>query len=147
VQRAGVGDVLAMEVWRKGEILTLQATIVESGGATFSPAGKDVQKLGKTQDAASILRALGIQARDLSYSEQQRGFRGVLITGMVNNSLGAEYLQAGDLIVAVNNTAVNGTEEFFSNLAASAAVQTTTLQLIRGDQGITVTIPAFPREP
>ncbi len=147
VQRASVGEVLTMEVWRKGEVLQLKATIVESGTATLSPAAKEPMKLGKTRDPESILRALGIQVRDLVLGEQQLGYRGVLVTGLVKNGLGAEHLQAGDLIVAVNNAAIHNAREFFSNLAASAAVQDTSLQLIRGNQGITVTIPAFPREP
>ncbi len=148
VQRAKVGEVLNMEVWRKGEVLDLKASIVESSGAapqTTTPT--DPADRGKTLDPATILQSLGIQVRDLSSFEQQRGFRGVLITGIVKNGLGAEHLQAGDLIIAVNNARIDSANEFLKDLAATAAVQSTSLQLIRGGQAINITIPAFPREP
>lgn len=148
VQRARVGDILKMEIWRKGEILDLEAGIVESGGATaLNNSPGDRAKRGKTLDPESILQALGIQVRDLSAYEQQRGFRGVLVTGIVKNGLGSAHLQTGDLIVAVNNARINGADEFLKNLAASAAVQSTSLQLFRDGQLISVDIPAFPREP
>jgi serine protease Do len=148
VQRARVGDILKMEIWRKGEILDLEASIVESGGVTaLNSAPGDSANRGKTLDPESILQALGIQVRDLSAYEQQRGFRGVLVTGIVKNGLGAAHLQTGDLIVAVNNARINSADEFLKNLAASAAVQSTSLQLLRDGQGISVDIPAFPREP
>jgi S1-C subfamily serine protease len=54
-------------------------------------------------------------------------------------------LQLGDLIIAVQNSPINSAGEFFLHLAASAAVQETTLQVLRDGQAMSVTIPALPR--
>lgn len=147
IQRAAVGEVLELEVWRKGQVLTLKASIVESGASSANPLPANPGKSEKTPDLESILRTIGIQVRSLSVYERQRGFQGVLVTGILRNSVGADSLLAGDLIVAINNQQIHDAEEFLANLAASAAVQNTSLQIIRGSQGMTVTLPAIPSEP
>ncbi len=147
VQRARVGSTIALDVWRKGESLQLQATIAESGVAKPAvqlPAVEAGQ--GRTRNPDEVLRALGIQVRDLSGPERQRGFRGAVVTGVTDKGLAAEQLQAGDLILAVNNTPIGSASEFFLYLAASAAVQDTTLQLVREGQVVRVNLSALPRQ-
>ena len=147
VQRAKVGQSITMDVWRKGESMTLKATIAESGLAqslVLPPAAETRQ--GRTRNPDEILQALGIQVRDLSVQERQRGFRGVLVTGLTDKSLAAGQIQAGDLILAVNNSPLNNASEFFLYLAASAAVQDTTLQLVRNGQVVRVNLPALTRQ-
>ncbi len=147
VQRTKVGETLILDVWRKGQPLQLKALITEGGaaGATAKlPADPGGQ--GRTHDPEDVLQALGIQVRDLAVPERLRGFRGVVVTGLTENSLAVNLLQAGDLIVAVNNTRISGASEFFLNLAASAAVQSTTLHLIRDGQVVMVNVPAVPRQ-
>ena len=147
VQRAKVGQSITMDVWRKGESMTLKATIAESGLAqslVLPPAAETRQ--GRTRNPDEILQALGIQVRDLSVQERQRGFRGVLVTGLTDKSLAAGRIQAGDLILAVNNSPLNNASEFSLYLAASAAVQDTTLQLVRNGQVVRVNLPALTRQ-
>ena len=148
VQRAHVGDVITLDVWRNGEAVKLQATIGESGAASTPqkvPAGPGLQGQGRTPDPEEILQALGIVVRDLSVPERMRGFRGVVVTGLAENALAGDLLKAGDLIIAVNNSRVGSAMEFFQNLAASAAVQDTTLHLIRDGKTQRVNLPAVPR--
>ncbi len=147
VQRTKVGETLTLNVWRKGQAVQLKALITEGGaaGATAKQA-PDPGGQGRTHDPEDVLQALGIQVRDLAVPERLRGFRGVVVTGLTDASLAVNLLKPGDLIVAVNNTRISGASEFFLNLAASAAVQSTTLHLIRDGQVVMVNVPAVPRQ-
>ena len=147
VQRSRVGSTITLDVWRKGQSLELSATITESGVAkplTALPAADPSQ--GRTRNPDEVLQALGIQVRDLSAQQRQRGFRGVLVTGLTEDGLAAESLKVGDLILTVNNSPLANASEFFLYLAASAAVQDTALQLVRSGQVIRVNLPALTRQ-
>ncbi|MDP3851148.1 MAG: trypsin-like peptidase domain-containing protein [Luteolibacter sp.] len=146
VQGTRIGDEATLEIWRKGQSLTLKTVITESGaeGATTPPPGNSGEQ-GRTRDPEEILQALGIEVRDLSVPERMRGYRGVVITGLAATGLAANLLQAGDLIVAVNNSRINGASEFFLHLAASAAVQDTALLILREGKTLRVIVPALPR--
>ncbi len=147
VQRSKVGEVLTLDVWRKGQKLELKATIAESDSSAPKPLAQPQQtQQGRTRDPEAILQALGIQVRDLSVPERMRGFRGVVVTALGENALAGDLMQIGDLILAVNNSPISGASEFFLNLAASAAVQDTTLQVFRDGKNIRVSLPALPRE-
>jgi len=140
VQATRVGETIPIVIWRKGETLELNAKIAESGSespATNKPAGT------LNRDPEEILQAMGIEVRDLSVPERMRGFRGVVVTGLAPAGIAEEFLQAGDLIVAVNNSRVTGASEFFLHLAASASVQDTTLIVVRDGQSTRVTLPAL----
>jgi hypothetical protein len=50
------------------------------------------------------------------------------------------------LIVAINDSRFDTAAEFSQHLAASAAVQETSLLIIRGGNVLRLTIPALPRE-
>ncbi len=147
VQRTRVGGVITLDVWRNGTPLKLEATITESGAETASskvPASPSGQ--GRTPDAGQVLQALGIEVRDLSVPERMRGFRGVAVTAVAEDGLAEPHVKPGDLIVAVNNARISGASEFFLHLAASAAVQTTGLYLIREGKVLSVNLPAIPRQ-
>jgi serine protease Do len=146
VQRARVGDEIRLDVWRKGEELTLKAVIAESGASASPQVPQGPGGQGRTRDPEVILQALGIQVRDLSVPERMRGFSGVVVTGVTENGLAADLVKPGDLIMAVNNSRVGSAMEFFRNLAASAAVQDTTLHIIRDGRAQLVNLPALPRE-
>ena len=145
VQRSRIGEELVLDVWRKGQTLELKATIAESNPTT-SGAPPSIPQQGRTQDPESILRALGIQVRDLSVPERMRGFRGVVVTALTDDALARDLMQVGDLILAVNNSRITSAPEFFLNLAASAAVQDTMLQVLRDGKIQRVNLPALPRE-
>jgi S1-C subfamily serine protease len=75
-----------------------------------------------------------------------RGYRGVVVTSLAAKALSADVLYPGDLIIAVNNARISSASEFFLHLAASAAVQDSTLMLIREGVSLRVTLPALPRK-
>ncbi len=146
VQGTRVGDTAILGVWRKGEEIELKAVIAESGEGTAttevppSDAGQ-----GRTRDPDEVLQAMGIEVRDLSVPERMRGFRGVVVTGLADNALATSHVRTGDLIVAVNNSRISGAREFFLHLASSAAVQDTSLLIIREGKSVRVILPALPR--
>ena len=146
IQTTRIGETVTLGVWRKGQMLELKATIAESGAAGPSAkAPEGAAPHGHARDPEEVLQAIGIDVRDLSVPERLQGFRGVVVTGLTNTGLAAGLVQAGDLILAVNNARISGANEFFLQLAASAAVQETTLQLIRDGQALRVTLPVLPR--
>jgi len=145
VQNTRVGDTVTLGVWRNGQEMQLKATIAESGeGATGKPPASEFLQ-GRTRDPEEILQTMGIDVRDLSIHERLSGYRGVVVTGLTENALAQGKVQAGDLIIAVNNSRISGAREFFLHLASSAAVQDTSLVLIREGKSMRVTLPALPR--
>jgi serine protease Do len=144
IQRAKVGEILKLDVWRKGESLQLQATLAESemgSPATRLPSGSSGQE--QPRDPQEILGALGIEVRDLSVRERMQGYRGVVVTGLTETALAGDLVAAGDLIYGVNGARISGAAEFFSYLAASAAVQATTLEILRQGRRTQVSLPAL----
>ena len=144
VQDTRVGDVVAIEIWRKGEPLVLRATIAESGAAATRPSAQDPAQ-GRLRDSEEILQTMGIEVRDLSVPERLRGYRGVVVTSVSAEGLAAGKLRAGDLVIAINNARINSASEFFLNLAASAAVQDTALHVLREGGTARIVLPAVPR--
>jgi len=144
VQRARVGGVMGLQVWRNGEIVGLDATIAESGAAKASAPGSETQGRGHGPD--QVLKALGIQVRDLSRVEHASGLIGVVVTGTAPSGLAGDLIRSGDLIVAINHSRVTTAAEFSQHLAASAAVQDTTLHIIRQGSVLRLTLPAIPRQ-
>lgn len=146
VQGTRVGETVTLGVWRKGEEVSLTATIAESGADGPSNKLPEGNTQGRTRDPEEILQAMGIEVRDLSVPERMRGFRGVVVTGLTDNGLAASQLRSGDLIVAVNNARITSASEFFLHLASSAAVQDTSLIILREGESTRVTLPALPRK-
>jgi serine protease Do len=146
VQRTRVGDTVTLGVWRNGKSLELKVKITESGAsgpvAKLPEAAPDQ---GRYRDPEEILQAMGIEVRDVVVAERLRGLRGVVVTGVAENGLAAGKVQAGDLIIFVNNARISGAGDFFNYLAASAAVQDTALVVFREGKSLRVTLPALPR--
>ena len=147
VQSTHVGSTVKLGIWRKGESLELKAAITESGAtpSTTQPT-QSSNTQSHTRDPEEILQAYGIEVRDLSVPERMRGYRGVVVTGLATDGLAAGLLHTGDLIMAVNSSQISGANDFFVNLAASAAVQDTLLHIARGGKILRITLPAPPRK-
>jgi serine protease Do len=146
VQATTVGDIVVLDIWRAGETLELKAKITESGTAGPSmamPVPAETQ--GRTRDPEEVLRTLGVGVRDLSAPERMRGYRGVVITEVAAAGLASEKLMVGDLVVALNNSRITTSRDFYLYLAASAAVQDTALHVVRAGKSTRVTLPALPR--
>ncbi|MES2657082.1 MAG: trypsin-like peptidase domain-containing protein [Verrucomicrobiota bacterium] len=147
LQRTKVGSVITLDVWRGGKALEISATIAEAGltnPAVELPADPNAQ--GRVKNPDEVLRALGIQVRDLEVPERARGIQGVLVTGVAEGGLAESQVKPGDLIVTVNNSRIRDADEFSLYLAASAAVQDTILNVVRSGRVVRVVLPALPRQ-
>lgn len=146
VQGTSSGEEAVLKVWREGRETELKAVIAESGdvspGARMLDGGSDQ---ADSREPEEVLQALGIDVRDLSVPERMRGLRGVVITNISADGLAERFLQPEDLVFGVNNTQISSAREFFMMLAASAAVQDTSLQLVRDGRALAVTLPAMQR--
>ena len=147
VQGTRIGKEVTLGVWRKGQVLELKTVITESGSAsaTTPPPAGSAEQQGRTRDPEEVLQAMGIEVRDLSVPERMRGFRGVVVTRITSGGLAAGLVEPGDLILAIHTSRVSGASEFFLHLAASVAVQDTTVHLIREGKSVRVVLPALPR--
>lgn len=147
VQASRVGQPATLQIWRRGQTLELKATIAEGSFAETTAAEPDEGTAqGRSRDAKQVLQALGIVARDLSLQEVLRGFRGAVVTQVAAMSLAAGRVEPGDLVVAVNQAQISNANELFLHLAASAAVQATSLQIIRDGRPLRVNLPPLPKE-
>jgi serine protease Do len=141
VQRTRAGTPVELGIWRAGSEQTLRAVIAEAvasgvGAKAVSPSA------ATAEEQAKILTAIGVEARDLTMEERLRGFRGVVVTTVAPEGSAAKVLQAGDLVIAINQQPVTTNQEFNQQLAISAAAQPTTLWVHRGGQNFRVSIPA-----
>lgn len=143
VQRTKIGRKVPIRVWRNGSELTMEATITESQTAV---AEVPLMLQGKTRDMQETLRAIGLQVAELSTQERIRGFSGVLAVAVSPGGLAANRVLPGDLILGVNETRVSNATEFYQYLSASAAVQSTSLYLLRQGTELKVNLPVLPRK-
>lgn len=144
VQRTRVGRQVQVRILRGGEEMTLEAVIAESKPDEI--ASIMAEQRGKIRDAQEVLRAIGVEVRDLSIRERARGFSGVVVRGVSSRGLAVDHLKPGDLVVAVNQNRVSNSAEFYDHLASSAAVQTTAIHFIRDGVALRADLPAVPRE-
>ncbi|MEP4077770.1 trypsin-like peptidase domain-containing protein [Haloferula sp.] len=144
VQRSRVGREVPIEVWRDGELLNFKARIVERQADLGFRAEPNTQ--GRTRDQDEVLRDVGVLVRDLTPAEVKAGYRGVVVVEVSKGGLAERKMAMGDLIETVNQFEVSDSSEFYERLAASAAAQATTLQLVRQGKRGRVMLPALPRK-
>lgn len=143
IQRSKVGKKVELDVWRNGKKHKLQATIIDADEALAEVREEPGSRSASDKE---IAQAIGLQVRSPEMVERMRGAQGVVINGVVRNSLGEKHkLAVGDMIIAVNEHRISSPGQFYASLLASAAVQSTTLVIIRGGQQFTVTFPPVPR--
>jgi len=147
VQRSRAGQTATLKIWRRGETLEIKAAVAESTPVEAQAGQTDDGKTpGGSRDPNQVLQRIGIVARDLSLSEQLRGFRGAVVTQVAAKSLADGRIRAGDLILAVNQAQISNANELLLHLAASAAVQATSLQILRDGRQARVNLPALTKE-
>lgn len=138
VQRSGIGKKVKVGVWRKGQLIALEATITE---ATSAPVYSEIPMDQKTMDNIEILRGVGVEVRDLTDAERAIGSVGVLVTRILSTGKASGILQPGDLILSLNNSRISGSNEFYLHLVASAAVQSTSLTILREGKPLRLNLP------
>ncbi len=143
VQKSRVGQEIPIEVWRSGEISTLTVKITEREiDLVTRPETKNP---GRTGNQEEVLKAVGVTVRDLSRPELIAGYQGVVVTKVAPEGLASGKLVVGDLIESVNQINVMNSVDFYRHLAASAAAQATSIQLIRQRKRGRVTLAPSPR--
>ena len=133
IQRTPVAREVDIAVWRKGEEVTLKATVIDAEEAeTLTQASGPVER--STSDQA-VIRDIGITVQGLTLLQRTRGARGVLISGIHPEGQAARRgLQVGDLILEINNARVDQPADFYDKLIASATEQQTSLTVQRERQ-------------
>ena len=140
VQDSRVGAAVELAIWRKGELLKLNAIITESG---MGSSTESAPALSQGRDPEELLRKVGVDVRDVSVHERMRGLRGVVVTQVASGAQATGLLKPGDLIIAINQTRMNGASEFFLRLAASISMRDTQIHLFRDGKPMTVTLKAL----
>ncbi|KAB2638591.1 MAG: PDZ domain-containing protein [Verrucomicrobia bacterium] len=147
VQRSRAGQTATLKIWRRSETLEIKAAIAESTPVDAQAGQTDDGKTpGGSRDPNQVLQRIGIVARDLSPTEQLRGFRGAVITQVAAQSLADGRIRAGDLVLAVNQAQISDANELLLHLAASASIQRTSLQIFRDGRQVRVNLPALAKE-
>jgi len=140
VQRSGIGKKIKVDVWRKGQLIALEATIKE---ATSAPVYSEVSMDKKTRENIEILRKVGVEVRDLTDAELALGSSGVLVTRILDQGKAMGILLPGDLILSLNNSRISGSNEFYLHLVASAAIQSTSLAVLREGMPLRLNLPSL----
>ena len=138
VQRSSIGKKIKVDVWRKGQLIALEATIKE---ATTAPVYSEVSMDKKTRDNIEILRGVGVEVRDLTDAERALGSSGVLVTRILDQGKAMGILLPGDLILSLNNSRISGSNEFYLHLVASVAVRSTSLTVLREGKPLLLNLP------
>jgi len=144
VKRTKVGRKVPVEIRRKGQPMTLEPQIAESNPDEV--AARNAQLQSQDRDRRQTLAAIGVTVGDLSAGDRTRGFSGVMVMQVLSGSLAEPLLLPGDLIVALNQSQVSSALEFYRKVAASAAVQPTTIHFIRDGQVQQVEMPPLPKK-
>jgi len=143
VQRSRVGQRVVIDIWRAGERLELEARIGES---RVELSRRAVEPPDRTRERGEVLEAMGVMVHDVGRELGGSGQRGVVVTGLRRGGLAADKLEVGDVVLSINRSRVRNAAEFDLQLAASAAAQSTSLEIRRDGQALLVTLPPLPRE-
>lgn len=140
IQRTKVGEQVKLDVWRRREALSFTPKIADYD--EWRQAAEVKLKERPLADDRVVLQRVGLLVRGLSVLERMRGAEGVLVTEVLEESASAQVgVQAGDLILAVNERRVTDPNDLLARLAASAAVQETQLTVKRGSERLDFTLP------
>lgn len=138
VQSSEIDETVRLNIWRNGEKLSLKATITEAAPALLAQ-----QKSAQVQAVRSIevLRAVGAEVRDLTINEKMRGLQGVVVTNLLPQGQAAKILTQDDVIVGLNGQKIRSRDEFYHNIAATAALKDMELRIIRSGMQTELTLP------
>jgi len=125
--------------WREGVQKELTTTITE---ATSPPIYRELPQKTPSKANMDTLHKVGVEVRQLSASESAGKVQGVVVTRVLAEGSAAGILLPGDLIVALNSFPLSNPNEFYLYLAASAAVQSTSLFILRDGESVRVNLPA-----
>ncbi|WP_296000375.1 Do family serine endopeptidase [Rugamonas sp.] len=126
---AAPGDRLALDVWRQGKTVQLNATLAN---ASDKVAAADAP-------AAGARLKLGLALRPLDPAERsQSGIAGGLLVEEAGGAAASAGVQAGDVLLSVNGRAVNSVEQVRAVVAGSD--KSVALLIQRGDERIFIPV-------
>ena len=133
IQRTPVAREVDITVWRKGEEVTLKATVIDAEEAeTLTQASGSAERSLSDQ---AVIRDIGLTVQGLTLLQRTRGARGVLISGIHPDGQAARRgLRVGDMILEINSVRVDQPGDFYDKLIDSAMDQQTSLTVQRGRQ-------------
>ncbi|MEP6791810.1 MAG: Do family serine endopeptidase, partial [Ramlibacter sp.] len=127
---ASPGDTVKLEVWRKGEVHNLSATL--------APIGDKAAKQASAADTVPQGK-LGLALRPLEPGElHEAGVRGGLLVQDVRGPAARAGVAEGDIVLAINGTPVTSVEQVSQVIAKSG--KSVALLVKRGDDRIFVPI-------
>ncbi|MFT3991040.1 MAG: trypsin-like peptidase domain-containing protein [Luteolibacter sp.] len=145
VRSAKIGESIHMVIERGGEEIKVKVTIAESPTGNVGYQEIQPDNSARARKPLEVLQTLGVEVRDVTVPERQLGYQGAVVKNVLAAGTAAGKIQPGDLVLKINNSQINSAREFYISLAASAAVQDTTLTVSRDGREFPVTLPAVPR--
>ena len=135
------GNKVNLEVWRRGTQKQIAVTLGEIAGEKRQ--GRPAQKI-KSDDAPS--NKLGLGVMDLTPEQRKElaelNVKGGVAVADVQGAAAQAGLQAGDVILSVNNTEVKNTAEFSQAVAKADSRKAVVVLVLRGDRTVYVPIKA-----
>lgn len=138
-----VGDAIALDVWRDGKLMSLQAKTAELPGEDGAAAAA----MGDDGQAGKAKLGLGLQTLSPQMAERfgLKAQQGAIINSVRPGSPAAEAgLQRGDVIIEVDRHPVRSAEEVVRALGSERAGGHVLL-VQRGDQSMFVLLQAAPK--
>ncbi|MFT4175372.1 MAG: trypsin-like peptidase domain-containing protein [Luteolibacter sp.] len=145
VRKSKIGEEVSVTLQRDGKSVKTRVTIAESKTGNIEYELVPQETNGRTRNVMEVLQALGVGVRDLTVAERQQNPQGVIVKNVLATGIAAGKLQLDDVILRINNAPIHSTREFYLSLAASAAVQDTSLVVSREGREVPITLPAVPR--
>lgn len=124
------GDKAKLQVWRKGNVRSVEVSVGSSDG----------QKLATSDSRDSDKSKLGVTVRPLTQEEQsEAGIKGGLVIQEAVGPAARAGIQAGDILLSVNGEPVSKTEQLRS-LVAKAGKKRVAVLIERGDTKLFVPV-------
>lgn len=115
------GTQVDLTVLRDKKTVTVPVTVGSSSGDSAAVSGKDAPKAGEAKQSASQGR-LGVTVRPLNASEAKKAETSGLLIAESEGAAAAAGIRAGDIIVAVNGTAVKSNADLSKALEGQKQV-------------------------
>lgn len=138
VQRTRVGREVEIEVWRDGRVFITRTKIVESQPGA---EGSLTPRLPAGRSPGEVVKAAGLDVRNLDRASLAAGLQGARVFSVRAATAADGELEAGDLILGVNQTPVANAGEFEFLFASVATQEPTTIHVIRGAESLAITLP------
>ena len=145
LKRTKVGESGVIKVWRKGQSLTLTATLIDADLASF--AEREEPKTRNPTDE-EIDREIGLRIRRLTKLEARGSQRSMAIASVLPGSYADRArLRPGDFILSLNGQKMTSPDHFYGELFASAGGGRHTILMVQRARGpaIRISFPPVPR--